>query len=57
MIDLFGPDPKPPRDYKAPHANRGTPPRPRRGKVTEMVFSKAHDALIPRRRPFKGHRI
>lgn len=46
LLDLFGPDPKPPRDYKAPHAYRGTPPRPKGGKVKGL-----------RKRLFKGHRI
>lgn len=42
--------------YRAPHAPRGTPPRQKRGKVTHYVMSKAHDKMIPTRRPFKGHR-
>ena len=29
MLSFYGPDPQPPRDYKAPHAYRGTPPRPK----------------------------
>lgn len=42
--------------YEAPHAQRGTPPRPRHEKTTRYVMSKAHDKMIPVRRPFKGHR-
>lgn len=43
--------------YKAPHAMRGTPSRPRFKRNPRMVFSKAHDGMIPARRLFKGHRI
>lgn len=45
-----------PYGYKAPHANRGTPPRLRLGKTQRYVFHKGLDQMIPTRRPFKGHR-
>ncbi len=43
-------------DYKAPHAPRGTPPRKHWQRGFRMIFSKAHNAIIPVRRPFNGHR-
>lgn len=45
------------RDYRAPHANRGTPPRPRMKRQASYVFSKKHNDMIPKRRPFRGHRV
>lgn len=46
LMELFGPDSRPPIDYKAPHAYRGTPPKRRRGKL-----------LGVKKRLFKGHRV
>lgn len=44
------------RDYKAPHAPRGTLPRHRSGRYTRMLWIEALADSIPSRRPFKGHR-
>lgn len=30
VISFYGKDPKPPKDYKAPHAYRGTAPKQRK---------------------------
>lgn len=42
--------------YKAPHAPQGTPARPKYPRQQQMIFSKADDGMVPRRRLFKGHR-
>lgn len=55
ILSYYGKEPVM-RDYKAPHALRGTPAKPHFKRSQRMVFSKASDDLIPVRRLFKGHR-
>jgi len=41
--------------YKAPHANQPTPPRRRKARMDELVFSKHHDTMIKKPKLFTGH--
>jgi hypothetical protein len=42
--------------YKAPHALRGTPPRPHYQRQPKMIPLPGTDRMIPRVRLFKGWR-
>jgi len=58
LLDIIGTPVKHPDDYKAPHAYRGTPARPRKGRLPTVWLRnpKTGEPVAKLRRLFKGHR-
>jgi hypothetical protein len=58
LLMSFVENARPPRDYKAPHAPRGTPPRQRKGRTGPVWLHnpKTGEPVLKLRRLFKGWR-